>query len=359
MGPKNFYNAVDSKKLGIDKIKDIDTMSEDIADIKAELSTLSAVNGNVEELATSKLFNIQIGDNVYSTGNLFKGVKYLRFEMTRADGGEDDAFHIDGMRFLDPISNTMLTFPQGTTVDPIEGIYDSARILNPNGTDEVGGWHVNYPINFIIRIGGTGIDLNKYSKIGFLYGYYADNTPDTINTYISTDGENWALIGSATGITYGAPNQINYFIEFEHEIPVVTPNPSGTATETLTSLGIDSDIYSIGGGGSPNVEIFEMEVNPLNGDERIFPDGTSFTDIYDAIEAGKVVIIKCPGVSASHKCYLRLTNIVNVSSSTIRYFFTTITNANGVKYHGLMFEMSNSLMPEFGDFTSLSITTST
>lgn len=142
-------------------------------------------------------------------------------------------------------------------------------------------------------------------------------------------------------------------------IPIVTANPEDQATDTLSSLKIDNVVYGISSGGeSSNVEIIEMDVNPLDINQRVFKSGTSFTDILNAIEAGKVIFIKCQGLTSSQTCYLQLTTITAVSSSTTRYFFTSITNEGGRKYLELLFEKYNSYLPEYGDFSSASITTS-
>lgn len=131
-------------------------------------------------------------------------------------------------------------------------------------------------------------------------------------------------------------------------IPIVTANPEDQATGTLSSLKVNNVVYGIPAGGS-DVEVFEMITNPNDPKQRVFPDGASFTDVYNAIEAGKAVIIKCPGVTASNTCYLSLTNIdVMAIAHRNTYYFTTVTH--GYYYIELKFVKTTSAIPTYGDF---------
>ena len=136
-------------------------------------------------------------------------------------------------------------------------------------------------------------------------------------------------------------------------VEVSTELSEGTKIATITTNNTEHDIYAPAGGGS-DVEVFEMITNPNDPKQRIFNTGTSFTDVYNAIEAGKAVIIKCPGVNASSTCYLSLTNVdvVTIAHRTT-YYFTTVT---GNKYIQLKFVKVTSAMPTYGDFEYGTIT---
>lgn len=295
-GPVNFYHPnTDTKKLGLDKAAE--AINQNTAVNERQTQKITEINGQIVELAgkVSELDTIpdmiaDAYDGSYSErpgesyaqydGCEYLGVKYICSKWQGTTTGEWSASD------WNPATQVTLDI-WGKSVGEYEYIELNGKLWTPHRSVAV--------------LSGTSFTDEQIEAAGFgvvTFDEYA-GTPSIIwgTTYEPGDHViyNGALYrcDDETGGTWD-PNawtavQVTKEIEDINPGSTVTPNPGGTATSTLTSLGIDGDVYEIATGttveanppGTATADLTKIEIG-----SNIYDIPTSLINIVDEWEVG-------------------------------------------------------------------------
>lgn len=240
-------------------------------DFKKDGVSLNVVSANPTSVGASDLDKIKIADVTY---NIPKGIEV---EANPIGVATDE---LDSVR----IGNIVYDIPSGSGAN-------NAVTQTANSDDE----------DYRVLLSHSPDDVTETSGV-YKHGYLTYN-PDLQVLSVPTVESN-LLKSSNVSISDDVYLQNGYWVDQNftsigdiaqavHDTPIVTANPSGTATGSLTSLGIDNVIYEISGGGGGTTVIAN-------------PSGTATDDLVKlqvantiyGIESGTTVVANPSGTAS-------------------------------------------------------------
>ena len=264
MGPKNFYNAVDQRKLGTDQIgmirEELDAMitlppvtSEDAGKMMEvsdqgewELITPEVIDveANPEGDYTDDLYTLKVGDTIYKVNDHqvpLQNVQKVKIVVT-ANTGDASNVGVKGIRFTNERTMENYAYTSATITSSVAPHYGSINnLISP--TPDYTRWRpAQMPFDIIIDFGTFPIDLETFNMLGFIPDTDAGISFGKIELYIMKTGtDNWILIDDNITITYPAGLQTpGYYSMYEVDVRYIKK----TLATGATSVTFESPLLS-------------------------------------------------------------------------------------------------------------------
>lgn len=243
--PKNFYNTVDQRKLGLEDglLPDV-TASDNGKILKVsggkwvtgddENTTIIA---NPEGTASEDLENLQIGDTIYAVNKpTFEVIRGIR--LTIADGGE---YRTDKpkVEFYDDAGNLM-TYPAYTSScdKSYAGNINLDQVCSVATSDAPGAFTYIFNADVVV----STYHLIKLTNAGSFAGDIAKN----IKLELSSDGTNFSEIWSDPAIAWGGVSGASRMIDIKTGDISNTILPIVTSADNGKVLGVVNGVWDKG-----------------------------------------------------------------------------------------------------------------
>lgn len=240
--PKNFYNTVDQRKLGLEDGLLPDVTSSDNGKI-LKVSGGKWVTGddenttiiaNPEGTALEDLENLQIGDTIYAVNKpTFEVIRGIR--LTIADGGE---YRTDKpkVEFYDDAGNLM-TYPAYTSScdKSYAGNINLDQVCSVATSDAPGAFTYIFNADVVV----STYHLIKLTNAGSFAGDIAKN----IKLELSSDGTNFSEIWSDPAIAWGGVSGASRMIDIKTGDISNTILPIVTSADNGKVLGVSNGVW--------------------------------------------------------------------------------------------------------------------
>lgn len=262
--PKNFYNTVDQKKLGIDKIDAIEKKVDSIEGLPEVTSAdegkalmvnesgewtpilpeVTEIEANPEEDYTSTLYKLQVGDTVYKVNEDKIDVSHIQKVKIVVNDNTGDTWNVGvrGIRFTNARNMSNYVYRGASITSSVAPHYGNINTLISNSPDYTRWRPENMPFDIVIDFGNYPIDLEEFNMIGFIPDTDAGISFGKIELYVMKEGsEEWELINDDITITYPTGLQTpGYYSIFEVDVYYYRK----TLSSGSTSLEFESPLLS-------------------------------------------------------------------------------------------------------------------
>lgn len=314
--PKNYYNVVDQKKLGLDQIDKNAAAIAELQDLPIlpaatpedegkvvkvgsdgdyELGTdeNTHIVANPDAESTERLDKLTIGSTTYLVNEdvMPTVIKAVRLVINSIHGSDQNVA-IRRLRMKNTLTGDYYQFGGSDACTCSTG--DNVSQLIDNGTfDEVYVASSKLPFSIDVNF-EDGIDITQYNEFGMICSPYENASPLSVEVLVSADGENFIEAGSNSnvGFTYQAYVPFYKFGDVDIKIPDYTSADRGKF------LGIDNTDHVVWENVSASgVEYFEVDYDSsLPG--YALRNGKKVSDIFASINNGKLPVMKIRNASS-------------------------------------------------------------
>ena len=329
--PKNFYNAVDRRKLDISDNLLPDVTTSDAGKV-LKVSEAGAwqlandentiIEANPDEQPTVDLENLKIGDTVYSVNKpTFEMIKAIR--VTIADGGQ---YRTDKpkIEFYDDAGNLM-TYPSyASSCDKdYAGNISLDQVCSVATGDAPGAFTYVFAYDVIV----TTYHLIKLTNAGSFAGDIAKN----VKIELSSDGENFITLWEDPSISWSGSSGASRILDIKTGELADTILPIVTSADNGKVLGVVNGEWDKM--AASNTVIIPCTVSSTT----LTLTGYTRQDISDLISNGANVILRTSDTSHIEYHYVWMQNIADRRSPI---FLSVFRDASSVTYYKVTFEMT-------------------
>lgn len=195
--PKNFYNTVDQRKLGLDKLDHLDeTISEALA---------GAIVANPEGIETSELLNtLKIGDETYLVNyeETITHIKALRIVGRTMQGNDNNIVLRGPIKISNQYSGEVYQYAANDSIiTDATGASGVNNLITNGSTSECYLPSSALPITLDITFGDT-VDMSEYNTVFIGCGPYRNASLKSVEIWISTDGTHFVKVLDNPDIGY-------------------------------------------------------------------------------------------------------------------------------------------------------------
>lgn len=263
MGPKNFSNAVDRRKLDVDQIpaiqQELDSIislppvtSEDAGKMMEvsdqgewELITPEVIDveANPDGDYTEDLYKLKVGNTIYKVNDHkvdLKNVQKVKVVVVNNTGDEWNV-GVKGIRFTNARNMQDYTYLDASISASVNPHYGSINNLILSTPDYTRWRPAQMPFDIVIDFGTHPIDLDEFNMIGFIPDTDAGISFGKIELYImKEDTDNWILINDDITISYANLNTRGYYTIYDVDVHYIKK----TLTAGATSLTFESPLLT-------------------------------------------------------------------------------------------------------------------
>lgn len=330
--PKNFYNAVDRRKLGLDEGLLPDVSASDAGKV-LKVSEAgkwepgddenTIIEANPEGTASEDLENLKIGSTIYAVNKpTFEVIKGIR--VTIADGGQ---YRTDKpkIEFYDDAGNLM-TYPAYTSSCDKEyaGNISLNQVCSIATGDAPGAFTYVFSDDVVV----TTYHLIKLTNAGSFAGDIAKN----VKIELSSDGENFITLWEDPSISWSGTSGASRILDIK----------TGELSDTILPIVTSADngkVLGVVGGVWDKMSISNTVIIPctLSG-STINLTGYTRQDISDLISNGANVILRTSDTSHIEYHYVWCMTISNKKSPI---FLSIFRDATMTTYYKVTLNMTS------------------